>query len=52
MTGTAPRAVLVRAKLYRLHHGKEEWLDYDRIFRLLRGVTRVSSAWSTRAIAN
>jgi sugar phosphate isomerase/epimerase len=35
---TAPRAVLVRAKLYRLRSGKEEWLDYDRIFKLLRGV--------------
>jgi sugar phosphate isomerase/epimerase len=35
---TAARAVLVRAKLYRLRKGKEEWLDYDRIFRILRGV--------------
>jgi sugar phosphate isomerase/epimerase len=33
---TAPLAVLVRAKLYRLNKGKEEWLDYDRIFKLLR----------------
>ena len=32
---TAARAVLVRAKLYRLRSGKEEWLDYDRIFRIL-----------------
>jgi sugar phosphate isomerase/epimerase len=35
---TAARAVMVRAKLYRLRGGKEEWLDYDRIFRILRGV--------------
>ena len=35
---TAPRAVLVRAKLYRLRSGKEEWLDYDRIFRILQNV--------------
>lgn len=33
---TAPLAVLVRAKLYRLKSGKEEWLDYDRIFPILR----------------
>jgi sugar phosphate isomerase/epimerase len=35
---TAPLAVLVRAKLYRLRSGKEEWLDYERIFKILRGV--------------
>ncbi|HLJ92598.1 MAG TPA: sugar phosphate isomerase/epimerase family protein, partial [Gemmataceae bacterium] len=35
---TAARAVLVRAKLYRLRSGKEEWLDYDRIFKILRSV--------------
>jgi sugar phosphate isomerase/epimerase len=35
---TAPLAVLVRAKLYRLRSGREEWLDYDRIFQILRGV--------------
>ena len=35
---TAPLAVFVRAKLYRLGSGKEEWLDYDRIFKILRGV--------------
>jgi sugar phosphate isomerase/epimerase len=33
---TVPLAVLVRAKLYRLKSGKEEWLDYDRIFQILR----------------
>jgi sugar phosphate isomerase/epimerase len=35
---TAPLAVFVRAKLYRLKEGKEEWLDYDRIFKILKGV--------------
>jgi sugar phosphate isomerase/epimerase len=35
---TAPLAVYVRAKLYRLSSGKEEWLDYERIFKTLRGV--------------
>ena len=34
---TAPLAVLVRAKLYRVKSGKE-WLDYDRIFKTLRDV--------------
>jgi hypothetical protein len=38
-------ARVVRAKLYRLKSGKEEWLDYDRIFKILRGV----KYWSTRA---
>jgi hypothetical protein len=32
---TAPLAVFVRAKLYRLKDGKEEWLDYERIFKIL-----------------
>ncbi len=36
---TAPLAVYVRAKLYRIRSGKEEWLDYDRIFAILRKVT-------------
>jgi hypothetical protein len=35
MARTAPLAVLVRAKLYRLRSGKEEWLDYGRIFTVL-----------------
>ena len=35
---TAGRAVLVRAKLYRLRSGKETWLDYGRVFRTLRRV--------------
>lgn len=35
---TAPHAVFVRAKLYRLRNGREQWLDYDRIFAILRRV--------------
>jgi sugar phosphate isomerase/epimerase len=35
---TAPLAVFVRAKLYRVQRQKEEWLNYDRIFKTLRGV--------------
>jgi sugar phosphate isomerase/epimerase len=35
---TAPLAVFVRAKLYRLKEGKEEWLDYERIFKVLAEV--------------
>jgi sugar phosphate isomerase/epimerase len=35
---TAPLAVYVRAKLYRIKGGKEEWLDYERIFKTLAEV--------------
>jgi sugar phosphate isomerase/epimerase len=35
---TASLAVFVRVKLYRLRSGKEEWLDYQRIFKILRMV--------------
>jgi len=35
---TAPLAVFVRAKLYRLKEGKEEWLNYERIFKILGDV--------------
>jgi hypothetical protein len=35
---TAPLAVFVRAKLYCLRGGKEEWLDYPRIFKTFRKV--------------
>jgi sugar phosphate isomerase/epimerase len=35
---TAPVAKLVRAKLYRLRSGKEQWLDYERIFKILRSI--------------
>ena len=32
----APHASLVRAKIYKIDNGWEEWLDYPRIFRILR----------------
>ena len=35
---TAPLAVHVRCKIYRVQSGTEEWLDYPRIFETLRGV--------------
>ncbi len=35
---TAPHAVYVRTKFYRIDSGVEEWLDYPRIFRILRSV--------------
>jgi sugar phosphate isomerase/epimerase len=38
ITQTAPQAVFVRAKLYRMKSGKEEWLDYERIFKILGDV--------------
>jgi sugar phosphate isomerase/epimerase len=31
-------AVHVRAKIYRIQTGEEAWLDYPRIFEILRGV--------------
>ncbi|MDA1192224.1 MAG: sugar phosphate isomerase/epimerase [Candidatus Poribacteria bacterium] len=38
ITLTAPRAVHVRAKFYRVSSGREEWLDYPRILDILNGV--------------
>ena len=35
---TAPLAVHVRCKIYRIESGAEEWLDYPRIFGILKGV--------------
>lgn len=35
---TAPLAVHVRAKIYRIQTGVEAWLDYARIFQILRDV--------------
>jgi L-ribulose-5-phosphate 3-epimerase len=35
---SAHRAVHVRAKLYRVESGVEEWLDYPRILEILKGV--------------
>ena len=36
---TAPLAVHVRAKIYRIQTGEEAWLDYPRIFDILKKVT-------------
>jgi sugar phosphate isomerase/epimerase len=53
---TAPLAVRVRAKLYRLRSGKEEWLDDDRIFKALREaryngfVSLVYEGWQDRDV--
>ncbi len=33
---SAPRAVHVRAKVYRIRSGEEAWLDYDRIMPILK----------------
>lgn len=35
---TAPLAVHVRCKIYRIQNGTEEWLNYPRIFEILKGV--------------
>ena len=35
---SAPRAVHVRAKIYRIASGEEAWLDYDRIMPILKKV--------------
>lgn len=35
---TAPYATYVRTKFYRVDSGVEEWLDYPKIFRILRNV--------------
>ena len=35
---SAPRAVHVRAKIYRIASGKEVWLDYDRIMPIIKSV--------------
>ena len=38
MTQTAPHASSVRAKIYKIDTGKEEWLDHERILRILHEV--------------
>ena len=32
---SVPKAVQVRAKIYRINSGKEKWLDYDRIMPII-----------------
>ena len=36
MEQTAPYASYVRAKIYKIDSGQEEWLDYKRIIRILK----------------
>ena len=36
MERVAPHTTLVRAKIYKIDNGWEEWLDYARIFKILR----------------
>ena len=38
IAATAHRAVHVRCKIYRIQTGVEAWLDYPRIFKILRSV--------------
>ncbi|MCH8293860.1 sugar phosphate isomerase/epimerase [Candidatus Poribacteria bacterium] len=38
MEQTAPHAMYVRTKFYKIESGKEEWLDYERIVRILKQV--------------
>jgi sugar phosphate isomerase/epimerase len=38
MEQTVAHAVYVRTKFYKIDSGTEEWLDYPRIFQMLRGV--------------
>ncbi len=38
MEQTAPYASYVRAKVYKIDSGREEWLDYGRIMGILKGV--------------
>jgi sugar phosphate isomerase/epimerase len=33
---TIPRAVVIRTKFYRIGTGVEQWLDYDRIFEIIK----------------
>ncbi len=38
IAASAPRAVHVRAKIYRIASGTEAWLDYDRIMPIIKSV--------------
>ena len=38
MEQTAPYASYVRAKIYKIDSGREEWIDYGRVIDVLRGV--------------
>jgi len=38
MEKTAPHASYVRAKIYKIDSGKEEWIDYERVLKILKAV--------------
>ena len=38
MEQTAPYATRVRAKIYRIDTGREEWIDYGRVMEILSAV--------------
>ncbi len=38
MEETAPYATYVRAKIYKIDSGREEWIDYERVMSILRKV--------------
>ena len=38
MEQTAPYASYVRAKIYKIDTGREEWIDYERVMHILRSV--------------
>jgi sugar phosphate isomerase/epimerase len=38
MKQTAPYATYVRAKIYKIDSGREEWIDYDRVMEILTAV--------------
>ena len=38
MEQTAPHATYVRAKIYKIDSGREEWIDYERVMGILRKV--------------
>lgn len=38
MEQTAPHAMYIRTKFYKIESGREEWLDYERIARILKGI--------------
>ncbi len=38
MAQTAPYASYVRAKIYKIDSGREEWIDYERVMAILRAV--------------
>ena len=38
MEQTAPHALYIRTKFYKIESGREEWIDYERIVRIIKDV--------------